>query len=200
MRDILNDPRDFAIVAGVTTTANMLGLEVVAEGVETIGHLQLLKTLDCHVMQGYLFSKAMPAGEVPGCVKSFNTMNYNINLSTPTPTPTSQVIATDGLLIAHRIRVIQCVEALQGRGPVPDRILGPNDECHCHLGRWLERQKTRYSIPSEIDCLHRGLHQMVRDAHSISPNSKDADSIVRRLMALNEHLMAQLYQWICDRE
>ena len=83
VRDILNDPRDFAIVAGVTTTANMLGLEVVAEGVETIGHLQLLKTLDCHAMQGYLFSKPMPADEVPGWVKSFNIMNYNNNLPPP---------------------------------------------------------------------------------------------------------------------
>ncbi|MDD5471382.1 MAG: bifunctional diguanylate cyclase/phosphodiesterase, partial [Sideroxydans sp.] len=83
VRDILNDPRDFAIVAGITMTANMLGLDVVAEGVETIGHLQLLKTLDCHAMQGYLFSKPMPAGEVPGWVKSFNILNYNNNLPPP---------------------------------------------------------------------------------------------------------------------
>ncbi|MDA8246724.1 CZB domain-containing protein, partial [Acidithiobacillus sp.] len=108
-------------------------------------------------------------------------------------------ITTDGFLVAHRLRVVQCVEALQGRGPVPDRILGPNDECHCHLGLWLERQKTKYSIPSKIDRLHHELHQILRDAHSLSPNSEDADSIGRRLMALNEQLMAQLYQWIRDR-
>ncbi|MHB1736867.1 MAG: putative bifunctional diguanylate cyclase/phosphodiesterase [Acidithiobacillus sp.] len=90
VRDILNDPRDFAIVAGVTTTANMLGLEVVAEGVETIGHLQLLETLDCHAMQGYLFSKPMPADEVPGWVKSFNILNYKSNLHPPPPPPPPQ--------------------------------------------------------------------------------------------------------------
>ena len=72
---------------------------------------------------------------------------------------------------------------------MPDRIPGPNDECHCHLGLWLERQKTRYSIPSEIVRLHHDLHQTLRDA----------DSIGRRLMTLNEQLMVQLHQWIRRR-
>lgn len=76
VRNILNDPRDFAIVAGVMTTANMLGLDVIAEGVETIGHLQLLETLECHAMQGYLFAKPMPASDVSAWVNNFNHMNY----------------------------------------------------------------------------------------------------------------------------
>lgn len=82
VRNILNDPRDFAIVAGVMTTANMLGLDVIAEGVETIGHLQLLETLECHAMQGYLFAKPMPASEVPAWVNNFNHLNYKSNSST----------------------------------------------------------------------------------------------------------------------
>ncbi len=90
VRDILNDPRDFAIVAGVTKTARMLGLEVIAEGVETVGHLQLLETLDCPSMQGYLFSKPMPAESVPAWVKSFNMMNY-ITKSPPPPEMTWRI-------------------------------------------------------------------------------------------------------------
>ncbi len=57
------------------------------------------------------------------------------------------------------------------------------------IGLWLERQKTRYSIPSEIVRLHHDLHQTLRDA----------DSIGRRLMTLNEQLMVQLHQWIRRR-
>ena len=81
MRNILNDPRDFASVAGVMTTANMLGLDVIVEGVETIGHLRLLETLECHAMQGYLFAKPMPASDVSAWVKNFNHMNYKRKLS-----------------------------------------------------------------------------------------------------------------------
>ncbi|OCX74379.1 putative bifunctional diguanylate cyclase/phosphodiesterase, partial [Acidithiobacillus thiooxidans] len=81
--DMLNDPRDFAIVAGVTKTARMLGLEVIAEGVETVGHLQLLETLDCPAMQGYLFAKPMPAEAVPAWVKAFNIINYIGNSAAP---------------------------------------------------------------------------------------------------------------------
>jgi FOG: EAL domain len=83
--DMLNDPRDFAIVAGVAKTARMLGLEVIAEGVETVGHLQLLETLDCPAMQGYLFAKPMPAAAVPAWVKAFNILNYIGNSTTPPP-------------------------------------------------------------------------------------------------------------------
>ncbi len=198
VRDILNDPRDLAIVAGVTTTANMLGLEVVAEGVETIGHLQLLKMLGCHVMQGYLFSKPMPADEVPGWVESFNIRNYRSYLPT-THNRTLAEITNNGFLVAHRLRVLQCIEALQGKGTVPHRILGSGDECRCHLGLWLEQQKAKYSIPSIIDRLHHDLHQIVRDAHLLSLNLEDADSIGKRLNAVNEQLMVVLCQWIRDR-
>lgn len=84
VRDILNDPRDFAIVAGVAKTAQMLGLDVIAEGVETVAHLQVLETLDCPVMQGYLFSKPMPAESVPAWIKSFNFKNYIDNSTSAT--------------------------------------------------------------------------------------------------------------------
>ncbi|MBU2795828.1 EAL domain-containing protein, partial [Acidithiobacillus sp. VAN18-2] len=43
VRDIINDARDLAIVTGVITTARMLGLEVIAEGVETQRHAELLR-------------------------------------------------------------------------------------------------------------------------------------------------------------
>ena len=49
------DVRD--IVAAVTTLAHQLGLEVIAEGVETAGQLAQVRSLGCEYAQGYLFSK-----------------------------------------------------------------------------------------------------------------------------------------------
>ena len=50
-----NDVRD--IVGAVTTLAHQLGLEVIAEGVETGGQLAQVRSLGCEYVQGYFFSK-----------------------------------------------------------------------------------------------------------------------------------------------
>ena len=50
-----NDVRD--IVGAVTGLARQLGLEVIAEGVETGGQLALVRSLGCEYVQGYFFSK-----------------------------------------------------------------------------------------------------------------------------------------------
>ena len=52
-----------AIVAGIIALADNLGLETVAEGVETDEQRRMLKELGCNLLQGFLFSKAIPADE-----------------------------------------------------------------------------------------------------------------------------------------
>ncbi|TFB46762.1 putative bifunctional diguanylate cyclase/phosphodiesterase [Cryobacterium tagatosivorans] len=60
VRDIENSARDRAIVEGVVRLADSLKLEVVAEGIETTGQLELLREMGCRYGQGYLFSKPAP--------------------------------------------------------------------------------------------------------------------------------------------
>ncbi|MFL6631511.1 MAG: EAL domain-containing protein [Massilia sp.] len=63
VHDLENDPDDLAIARAVIAMAHGLRLSVVAEGVETRGQLALLADLGCDLVQGWLFSRAVPGGE-----------------------------------------------------------------------------------------------------------------------------------------
>jgi diguanylate cyclase (GGDEF)-like protein/PAS domain S-box-containing protein len=53
-----------AIVSSVIGLAHALGLKVVAEGVETVRQLDVLRALHCDLAQGFLFSVPLPASEI----------------------------------------------------------------------------------------------------------------------------------------
>lgn len=55
---------DQAIVGAVISMAKVLGLDVVAEGVETPQQLEILKSLECNEVQGYLLGRPMAQSEL----------------------------------------------------------------------------------------------------------------------------------------
>jgi diguanylate cyclase (GGDEF)-like protein len=61
VRDLTEDAEDRAIVDAVIRMAGALGLETLAEGVETEGQLAFLRRQGCQAVQGYLFSRPLPA-------------------------------------------------------------------------------------------------------------------------------------------
>jgi diguanylate cyclase (GGDEF)-like protein/PAS domain S-box-containing protein len=55
---------NLAILEAIVTLAHQLGMEVVAEGIQTAGQVKKLRSLGCEYGQGYLFSKPVSAAEV----------------------------------------------------------------------------------------------------------------------------------------
>jgi diguanylate cyclase (GGDEF)-like protein len=66
VRDIPGDADDAAIATAIISMAHSLGIEVIAEGVETVEQLRFLIGRDCDNVQGYYFSTPVPLSEVTG--------------------------------------------------------------------------------------------------------------------------------------
>jgi EAL domain-containing protein (putative c-di-GMP-specific phosphodiesterase class I) len=60
VREIPTNPNDAAIAAAIVALSHTLGLEVIAEGIETDEHLALLLKMGCEQGQGYLISRPQP--------------------------------------------------------------------------------------------------------------------------------------------
>ncbi|TGN40282.1 sensor domain-containing protein [Marinobacter confluentis] len=70
VHDVLLDRNSSAIAKSVIVLAQSLGLEVVAEGIETNSQMTALKDMGCHAFQGYLFSKPLPLDDFLSIIKN----------------------------------------------------------------------------------------------------------------------------------
>lgn len=74
VRNITVDPSDAAIVRGVLAMAKQLGIDTIAEGIETAEQLDCLREMGCHRGQGYYFSKPIPADQCRALLEQMGEM------------------------------------------------------------------------------------------------------------------------------
>ena len=70
IRNIAADPADMVAVRTIIAMATAMGLEVVAEGVETEANRALLANNGCGTYQGFLFSRPLPLSEFEAKVRT----------------------------------------------------------------------------------------------------------------------------------
>ncbi len=190
VHDIVDDPRDLAIIAAIITAARVLGLEVVAEGVETARTAQLLDEMHCHLLQGYLIAKPMPAAAIPEWVAQYHIPVRSLASACQE--------SESSVLTGHYHRVQQFIAALRGEEPFPEHVLEPDAAQKCHLGLWLQTEGVAqfgddpaYSI---ITARHQRLHHLAVEAKvALDTGQKDeALRKVRRLGMENDALLAEI--------
>ncbi|SMB21222.1 putative Diguanylate cyclase [Sterolibacterium denitrificans] len=72
VHDIETNDNDATICATTISMANTLGLDTVAEGIETEAQANRLRDLKCDRFQGYLFARPMPAPAVSGFLRNYS--------------------------------------------------------------------------------------------------------------------------------
>ncbi|MGF6182461.1 diguanylate cyclase (GGDEF)-like protein/PAS domain S-box-containing protein [Massilia sp. UYP32] len=70
VRDIVNNPDDAAIALAIISMAHSLHMQVIAEGVETRAQMAYLRRHRCDQIQGFYFSRALPADQLAEMVLS----------------------------------------------------------------------------------------------------------------------------------
>ena len=76
--NMMEKPEHRSVVATAITLAHSLGLKVIAEGVETAAQAAELRHLECDEIQGYLFSRPLPADELRAWQTRFTLEKFGI--------------------------------------------------------------------------------------------------------------------------
>ena len=119
---LADDTRDRTIVGSVIQLAHGLGMDVVAEGVETPASLVQLRKLGCDAVQGFLFARPMPADEFTCFVSQRRSAIMNAN-QPPTATccvcckeiPLDAAFTPEGAEYVEHFCGLDCYERFRAR-------------------------------------------------------------------------------------
>lgn len=75
IKDMTKNTEDAVLVRAIISMANGLGMEIIAEGVETLEQLTFLSYEGCHLIQGHYYSKPVNAAEIEKLLLDWNNNN-----------------------------------------------------------------------------------------------------------------------------
>ncbi len=96
------EPRQAALLNGVTALARDLGLEVIAEGIELDAQLRLVQLAGCALAQGYLFVRPLPLDELVDVIRERDT-DHHLELGPGRPTA---VVCDDDATARHVVAAL----------------------------------------------------------------------------------------------
>ncbi len=172
VRDMLDNADDLAILEGIIGFAHAFSRELIAEGVETEAHGELLLQLGCELGQGFGIARPMPGDDVPAWVKRWTP---------PAVWSTARRIGRDELptlyaMVEHRAWMRQVTAYLIGQRDTPPEL----DPGLCRFGGWLGSKLVR-AAPDEVaeiaaaSKLHEQAHRMAQELISDCRHGKRAN-------------------------
>jgi EAL domain-containing protein (putative c-di-GMP-specific phosphodiesterase class I) len=192
VRTMLENPEDLAIVNGVMGLATAFRRDIIAEGVETEAHGELLLLMGCEQGQGYGIAKPMPPGDFPGWAATWRPYpSWAAWQSRDFRREDLPILFADVELRAW----IRDIESYLDDGDVLPPLM---NERQCLLGRWYHSQgKDTHGHAPEfeaIDPMHHRLHELVDELHELYEQGLKAEARARlgELHALRDELTRML--------
>lgn len=179
VRDMLDDPEDLAILEGVVGLATAFRRRLIAEGVETVAHGEILLCMGCELAQGYAIARPMPAREVVRWKETWKAPE-----SWRSITPVSRDRLPDLFAaVEHRSWITSIGNYVEGKRPDPPSL--KSEQCRlCAMG-----------FPDgEAESLHRETHRVASEiiADKQAGNLKDAQRGNQKLQDLGNRLFEAL--------
>lgn len=175
------ESRNGAIIASITSLAQSLGMETTAEGVETLDELELVRSLGCSHVQGFIYDRPMKSGDVDKrLADGLRMIAAGPRKARPARQAMLRTVALEhaGQIYSGKIRNISQKGALvEGLWNVPEgtvfRIAITPDEIVEAVSRWSqdERMGIEFAVPLEQD----GNDQVVIPGDTTVPRSASED-------------------------
>ncbi len=163
VRGMLESSDDLSIISGVVGMAQAFGLQVLAEGVESAEHGELLLRLGCDQGQGYGIARPMPAENLPDWIRGWKPCQSWRGQSQVDPQNLPLLYAE----VDHRRWVLELEQWLRGERTT----LPAMDHRQCRVGIWMESDaRARFALNPEFISL-MNLH---RDLHLLGTSAVDA--------------------------
>jgi len=166
VRDMIDDPSDYAIIDGIIGLADSFGREVIAEGVETTEHGLMLIIMGCDEAQGYGIAKPMPANQYSQWLNSYTPNQQWLNCNEQARTAKESEIKLFKLVTTHWKELF--IDNIQSSPESIDHWPILNSQ-HCPCGSWIKKikQEQMFDLKSieQLNLVHEKLHNISHVLH-----------------------------------
>ena len=189
IRGMLNDPDDLAIVQSVLGLATAFRRQVVAEGVETVEHGEMLLQFGCELAQGYGIARPMPAAELPDWATAWRSDPRWLDVAPVGRKDLARIFAC----VEFRAWAMAFELFLKHERDAPPLALHRS-----RLGAWLDAEPLsgRRAQPAvqAIAALHHQVQALADELLALEARGLSAEALVRlgELDRLRDALLAQL--------
>lgn len=175
VRGMLDNPDDLAILQGVVGLAGAFRRELIAEGVETVFHGEMLLQLGCEFAQGYGIARPMPAEDMPDWVGNWKPSSSWVTLPAVSREDFPLLFAS----VEYRAWASAMEHHLKGERAAPPEI----DQNQSNLLAWLNAEglARHGGQPAfqAIVALHQQMHALAAELLQLHESGRGQEARAR---------------------